>query len=151
FQASYQCVVYQSTIRSGRNPMKNHRPVLKAILCFIALSTALMSGPAKTFAQDSLDYAAEFKRAAELIQANNMVEALPLLEKLHTAKPDDAVVLELLAYAISANAVIEKDAGKRKKDYLRARSLAERAKELGRNTQLVQLLLEQISPEGVWG
>src|SRR5215510_16559117 len=64
------------------------------------------------------------------------------------AKPDDAAVLELLAHAISVNVALEKDADKRKKELLRARSLAERAKELGRNTQLIQLLLELISPEG---
>jgi tetratricopeptide (TPR) repeat protein len=173
-QASYQCAVHQFTVRFRQRPerrrslsevtrargadpireektMKFRRTVLNALLCFAAISTLLLSGPARTFAQDIPDYDAEFKRAAELVQANKMIEASPLLEKLHAAKPDDAVVLELLAYVISATAVIEKDPAKRKKDLLRARSLAERAKELGRNTQLVQLILEQISPEGVWG
>ncbi|HEX5085466.1 MAG TPA: tetratricopeptide repeat protein [Blastocatellia bacterium] len=131
--------------------MKFRRPVLNALLCFAAISTLLLSSPAGTFAQDIPDYEAEFKRAAELVQANKMIEASPLLEKLHAAKPDDAVVLELLSYVISATAVVEKDPVKRKKDFLRARSLAGRAKELGRNTQLVQLILEQISPDGMWG
>jgi len=128
--------------------MKTRRPVLNAILCFAALSSLLLSRPARTFAQEQSAYEADFKRAFELVKANKMPEAAPILEKLHEAKPDDAAVLELLAHAISVNMALEKDADKRKKELLRARSLAERAKELGRNTQLIQLLLELISPEG---
>ena len=128
--------------------MKNRRLILNATLCFAALSALLLSSPAPTIAQEQADYEADFKRAVELVKANKMPEAAPILEKLHSAKPDNAVVLELLAHAISVNTALEKDAGKRKKELLRARSLAERAKELGRNTQLIQLLLELISPEG---
>jgi len=128
--------------------MKTRRSVLNALLCFAALSALLLSRPSRTFAQEQSAYEADFKRAFELVKANKMTEAAPILEKLHEAKPDDAAVLELLAHAISVNMALEKDADKRKKELLRARSLAERAKELGRNTQLIQLLLELISPEG---
>jgi tetratricopeptide (TPR) repeat protein len=128
--------------------MKTRRPVLNALLCFAALSALLLSRPARTFAQEQSAYEADFKRAFELVKANKLPEAAPILEKLHEAKPDDAAVLELLAHAISVNMALEKDADKRKKELLRARTLAERAKELGRNTQLIQLLLELISPEG---
>jgi tetratricopeptide (TPR) repeat protein len=128
--------------------MKNRHSVLKAILCFASLSALVLSHTARTFAQEQTDYEADLKRAVELVRANKMLEAAPILEKLHNAKPDAAVVLELLANAIVVNVALEKDAEKRKKELLRARSLAERAKELGRNTQLIQLLLEVISPEG---
>jgi tetratricopeptide (TPR) repeat protein len=128
--------------------MKNRRPVLNAFLCFTALSVLLLSRPAPAFAQEQPDYEADIKRAIDLVQANKMPEALPILERLHAAKPDDAVVIELLAYSIFAKAAVEKDAETRKKDFLRARALAERAKELGRNTQLIQLLLEQIPVDG---
>src|SRR5262245_57550047 len=112
--------------------MKNNRLVLNAILCFAALSALLLSSPAPTIAQEQPNYEADLKRAVALVNANKMPEAAPILEKLHEAKPDDAVVLELLACAISVNTATEKDTGKRKKELLRARSLAERAKELGR-------------------
>jgi len=128
--------------------MKNRRPVLNAFLCFTALSVLLLSRHGPAFAQEQPDYEADFKRAFDLVQANKMPEALPILERLHAAKPDDAVVIELLAYSVSAKAAVEKDAEQRKKDFLRARALAERAKELGRNTQLIQLLLEQIPADG---
>src|SRR5215471_13876431 len=128
--------------------MKTRRPVLNALLCFAALSALLLSRPARTFAQEQSAYEADFKRAVELVKAYKMSEATPILEKLHEAKPDDAAGLELLAHAISVNVALEKDADKRKKELLRARSLAERAKGLGRNSRLIQLLLELISPEG---
>jgi predicted negative regulator of RcsB-dependent stress response len=128
--------------------MKKSHPVLKAFLCFVVLSALPLSDPARTFAQEQPDYEAEFKRAFELVQANKMPEATPILEKLHSAKPDDTVVLELLSYAIFVSAAIEKDGEKRKKNILRARSLAERAKKLGRDSQLVQSLLEQIPADG---
>ena len=128
--------------------MKTRHPVMNAILCFAALSALLLSRPARTFAQEQSAYEADFKRAVELVKAYKMSEATPILEKLHEAKPDDTAVLELLAHAISVNVALEKDADKRKKELLRARSLAERAKGLGRNSRLIQLLLELISPEG---
>jgi tetratricopeptide (TPR) repeat protein len=128
--------------------MKTRRPVLNALLCFAAFSVLLLSAPARTFAQGQPEYEADFKRALEMVRANKLPEALPILEKLHGAKPDDAVVLELLAYALFAKAAVEKDAEKRKKEFLRARSLAERAKELGRDSQVVQLILEQIPADG---
>jgi tetratricopeptide (TPR) repeat protein len=128
--------------------MKTRSPVLNALLCFAALSALLLSRPARTFAQEQSAYEADFKRAFELVKANKMPEAAPILEKLHEAKPEDAAVLELLAYAISVNMALEKDADKRKKELLRARSMAVRAKEIGRDSQIIQLLLELISPEG---
>ena len=128
--------------------MKTRRPVLNALLCFAAFSALLLSHPARTFAQEQPDYEAERKRALELVQANKMPEALPILERLHAAKPDDTVVLESLAYAISVIAVTEKDPEKRKKEFLRARSLVERAKKLGANSERIQLMLEIIPADG---
>jgi tetratricopeptide (TPR) repeat protein len=128
--------------------MKNRRPVLTALFCFAILSAVHLSHPGLTFAQEQPDFEAEFKRALELVQANKLPEAAPILEMLHAAKPDNAVVIELLAYAVYWSVVAEKDPDKRKKELLRARSLAERAKTLGRNTQLVQLILEQIPADG---
>jgi tetratricopeptide (TPR) repeat protein len=128
--------------------MKKRRPVLNALLCLAALAILLLSGPARTFAQANADYEAELNRALELIKAYKMPEAVPILEKLHTAKPDDMVVLESLAFAISTIATNEKDPEKRKKELLRARKLAERAKELGDNSERLQLMLELIPPDG---
>jgi tetratricopeptide (TPR) repeat protein len=128
--------------------MKIRRPVLKAFLCLTALSTLLLSGHARIFAQDNSNYEAEFKRVVQLVETHKMTEALPALEKLYAAKPDDGAILELLSYTIFVTSTTEKDDQKRKKDLLRARDLAQRAKGLGRGTQLIQLLLEQIPADG---
>src|SRR5262245_29063456 len=128
--------------------MKLRRPVLNAHLCSAVLAALLLIGPAGTFAQENPDYEAEFKLAAQLVETHKMPEAALILEKLHAAKPNDAAVLELLSYTLFVSGATEKDAEKRKKDILRARSLVERAKELGRSTQLVQVLLEQIPADG---
>lgn len=128
--------------------MKNSRPVFNALLYFAALSALILSRPAPALAQEQPDYEADLKHAIQLVETHKMMEARPILEKLHAAKPDDALVIELLSYAIFVNAATEKEAEKRKKDLLRARSLAERAKELGRGTKLVQALLEQIPVDG---
>src|SRR5262245_17566237 len=132
----------------GGKPMKNRRPVLNALLCFAALYAWRMGPPGGTCGQETPDYEAAFKRAVQLVEAHKMSEAAPILERLHASKPDDAAVLEYLSYAVFVNAATGKDAEKRKKDLLRARSLAERAKELGRGTQLVNTLLEQIPVDG---
>ena len=128
--------------------MRNSRSFLSAILCVIGLSTLLISGSARALAQTNQDFDEDLKRATQLVQSHKMSEAEPILEKLRAAKPDDPVVVELLAYATFVNAANEKDNEKRKKELLRARSMATRAQELGRNTQLIQLLLDQIPANG---
>jgi tetratricopeptide (TPR) repeat protein len=132
----------------GGKSMNIRRPALNALLCLATLSTLLLIGSARTFAQEIPDYEAELKRAIELVKAYKIPEAAPILEKLHAAKPDDAIVLESLALATFVTSPAEKDAEKRKKQVLRARSLAERARELGHKSQLLELLLEQIPADG---
>jgi len=98
----------------------------------------------------NFDYEAERQRALELFNANDLLGARPILEKVYDAKPDDAETLEALAYATLATAALEeKDAGKQRVIRLQARAMAERAKELGSNSSLVQLLIEQILPDGM--
>jgi hypothetical protein len=98
----------------------------------------------------NFDYEAERQRALELFNASDLLGARPILEKVYDAKPDDAETLEALAYATLATAALEeKDAGKQRAIRLQARAMAERAKELGSNSSLVQLLIEQILPDGM--
>jgi tetratricopeptide (TPR) repeat protein len=58
---------------------------------------------------------------------------------------------EKLATALVAAAVTETDAGTRAKTFLRARSLVLKAKELGDESNLVQVLLERIPADGKVG
>jgi tetratricopeptide (TPR) repeat protein len=98
----------------------------------------------QALAQEKPDFERQFKRASELIKENKLLDALPLLEELHATNTSHPGVLELLAYSLSATAVAEADGEKRKRSFLRARQLAERAWSLGHRTKLVGTLLEQI-------
>jgi Tfp pilus assembly protein PilF len=114
------------------------------ILC---LMLTLAVGSA-TFAQDKDNYEADRQRAFQLIEQNNLIDALPVLEKLSAAKPDDTRVLQYLAFALAASAATKKDPEQIKTDFRRARQLAEKCKQLGDNSDLVQTLLEKIPADG---
>src|SRR6266567_2974329 len=64
----------------------------------------------------------ERQRALELYEANNLVAALPLLERVATANPNDPVILSRLGFALYANSVDVKDAALRQKMRERART-----------------------------
>jgi hypothetical protein len=87
-------------------------------------------------------------RALRLCEENKFVEALPILERLNVASPDDVVVLEKLAQALVAYLITLQDAAKRREAALRARKLILHAKELGDNGNVAQLLIDSIPPDG---
>ncbi len=129
--------------------MKIRRPVLKVVLCLISLSTALLGVSSRTFAQDKFDYETELKLAFRLIEENKFPDALAILEKLAASKPDDAMVIERLALALVVTASSSKNSPEQtKKDLIRARSLAQKAKELGADSPVISTILEQIPAEG---
>jgi thioredoxin-like negative regulator of GroEL len=87
-------------------------------------------------------------RALRLCDENKFVEALPLLERMNAASPDDVVVLEKLAQALVAYLITLPDAAKRREAALRARKLIMHARELGDNSNVAQLLTNSIPPDG---
>ena len=118
---------------------------LRAIWPFLIFA-ALISFPVRSFAQ--VDYEKEKAHAIELCDQNRFTEALPILEKLNSVVRNDLVVIEKLATALVASASTQSDDASRTKTYLRARSLALQAKELGDESNLVKVLLERIPPDG---
>lgn len=108
-------------------------------ILLIAASVAAQSSP--TFAEDR-------KQAMEFFAANKFEQALPLLEKLAADKPDDIVVQERLGYCILAHSAKLQDPERRKQERLRARAALLKAKDLGDNSNLLQLLLEGIPEDG---
>ena len=56
---------------------------------------------------------AERQRALDLYESNNFVAALPLLEKVAAANPNDAEILSRLGFALYANSAAEKDPAQR--------------------------------------
>ena len=99
-------------------------------------------------AEQDFDYESERRRAFELYKDHNLLGAQPILEKLFDAKPDDAETLEALAFATMATSTEAKDPATQSAIHLRARAMAERARELGRNSGLLQHIIELVCPDG---
>jgi tetratricopeptide (TPR) repeat protein len=112
------------------------------VFCF---STAAFAPPARAQTEnlDALE-----KQASQLLEQNKFTEALPVLEKLAAAKPDNANVQFFLGYCVLAQSIGNKDEAARRQLRVRARSIFVKAKELGRNDQLINSLIESIAPDG---
>ncbi len=88
---------------------------------------------------------AERQRAIDLYEANNFVAALPLLEKVAAASPNDPVILSRLGFAIYANSVNEKDPTLRQQMRQRARNTLLRSQSLGDNSNLTKITVDALS------
>jgi tetratricopeptide (TPR) repeat protein len=88
------------------------------------------------------------KHALELYDQNKFTEALPLLEKLAVELPKDLVIQERLASTVFVTAGGIENPEQRKQQRLRARALLLHAKELGDNSNLLQILLDAVPPDG---
>jgi Flp pilus assembly protein TadD len=98
-------------------------------------------------AQDTQEYEAARAKVKTLVEQNNLKDALPMLEKMYAIKSDDAEMLPYLALALASRAVTNPDETAKKKDFLRARALAEKALKLGNDSGLVKTLLDRVPTE----
>jgi tetratricopeptide (TPR) repeat protein len=122
---------------------------MKRTRAFFTVLLSLFALFGQTSAQEQFDYEAERKKAIQLVEEYKYTEALPILEKLAAAKADDAVVLQYLSMAVLVNATISKKPPEElKKDLIRARSLAIKSRDLGNNSSLIEMILEQVPPDG---
>jgi tetratricopeptide (TPR) repeat protein len=122
-----------------------HRLVVAVTTAAVSLSIlacAATAGLAQTTGSD------DRSRALRLCEENKFVEALPILERLNAANPDDLVLLERHAQALVAYSITLPDPGKRKDALLAARQLVLHARELGDHSNIVQLLIDKIPPDG---
>jgi tetratricopeptide (TPR) repeat protein len=109
--------------------------------CVVLVALLVFAAGAFARAQDP----AERKRALELYDSNNLAAALPLLEKLAAANPDDAVILSRLGFTLYANSATEKDPALRQKLRERARTTLLRSRALGDNSNLTAMVLESLA------
>lgn len=109
---------------------------------FIFISCLICCSVHSILAQSDPDYEAMKQQAVELYHQSRMTEVLPLAEKLHARNPKDIQVLELYAFSMFASSQTIKDPAARKQARQRARELAVQAKELGDNSNLLQVLLD---------
>jgi tetratricopeptide (TPR) repeat protein len=88
------------------------------------------------------------KHALELYDQHKLTVALPLLEKLAVEFPKDVVIQERLACTVLGTSGGIEDPNRRKQQRLRARALLLHARELGDNSNLLQILLDGIPSDG---
>jgi len=100
------------------------------------------------FAGAQTQNAAERQRAIDVYESQNLVAALPLLEKVALAYPNDPVVLSRLGFTLYANAIDEKDAAKRQQMRQRALATLRKSRSLGDDSNLTSIALEALeSPD----
>lgn len=124
--------------------------VLRGYSALGLVSLALGLTPAPSWAQRPTTAAAESSErshAVELYEAGNFVEAAPLLEKLSTNAPTDQYLKESYAVSLYQNSMTLSTTAQRKIMREKAHAIAVQAKELGDNSQRLQIVLNQ-SVEG---
>ena len=92
---------------------------------------------------------AERQHAIDVYESQNMIAALPLLEKVAVVYPNDPVVLSRLGFALYANSIEEKDAAKRQAMRDRAQTILLKSQSLGDDSNLTRMILSALSgPDG---
>ncbi|HKC65979.1 MAG TPA: tetratricopeptide repeat protein, partial [Pyrinomonadaceae bacterium] len=115
-------------------------------LLFFCLSVAWQPVAAHAQTGDNLQ---ELKqKAADLMKQQRYTEALPILEKIVAAEPDNAETQFYLGFALIAQANSTKDAAPRKLLRVRARSAFIKSQQLGNKEPLVDALIQSIPPDG---
>ena len=116
-----------------------------AVLLF-CLSTVLHSGV--LYAQGGESIAELKQKAAELTRQTRYTEALPLLEKIVVAEPDNAQMHFYLGFALLGQATNTKDEAARKALRIRARGAFIRAKELNVKEPVIDALIQGVPVDG---
>lgn len=88
------------------------------------------------------------KKAFQLYREGNLVEALPLFEKLVIANPSDRESIEALGFLLLSQSVYTKDPVARKAGRLRGRDLLVRAEQLGADDLLLKNTIAGIAADG---
>lgn len=130
--------------------MQFHSRARNTLLFSLAILTifwTLLIFPASIAAQND-DVAAMRTQVNALLEKNNYVDALPLLETLAVALPNDADTHFNLGVALIAKAVTVKEQAAKRQLRVRARAHLIKSNQLGRNEQLVKALIESIPPDG---
>lgn len=120
---------------------------LALLLCL--LPAARVSAEARAARLQSGETVAEMERkVGDLMKGQKYTEALPILEKLAAAKPDDAEVQFQLGFALMAQAQNSKGAAERKSLRVRALAAFMKSKALGNTAPVVDALIGSIPPDG---
>lgn len=116
------------------------------LLCLLLLALSPVA-----HAQGGEDISAVKQRAVELMKQTKYTEALPLLEKVAAAVPDDAETQFYLGFALIGQAKNTKEPAERKALRVRARAAFVRAKELGIKEPVLDAFIQNMPPDGSEG
>lgn len=126
--------------------MFKHSLTAKRIfLNIFVLTIASLFLPAPLTAIAASQDPTERQKALDLYESNNFAAALPLLEKLAVANPNDPIILSRLGFAIYATSATEKDPAVRQQMRGRARSVLVRSRSLGDDSNLTRMVLDSLS------
>ncbi|MDQ5845018.1 MAG: tetratricopeptide repeat protein [Acidobacteriota bacterium] len=88
------------------------------------------------------------RQAVTLMEQVRYTQALPLLEKLVAAQPDDAQIQFYLGFALNGQAYNTKDDAARRTLRIRAREALVKAKKLGTSETIVDALIQSLPVDG---
>jgi tetratricopeptide (TPR) repeat protein len=111
----------------------------------MGLLMVLLATAAAVSAQD----ASERQRALDLYESSQYAAALPLLERVAQANPNDVAVLSRLGFVLYATSTAEKNAPTRQQMRDRARTILLRSKSLGDDSNLTSIALDALSSKDV--
>jgi tetratricopeptide (TPR) repeat protein len=117
----------------------SHFPQVRTVsICLLCFTLALAP---RMQAQADDSYQTRRAQALALYKNQKLMDALPILEKLHAEKTGDVPVLEALSFATLASSATLTDPAERKRVRAHARKLAEEAKAAGDDSNLLKVVL----------
>ena len=117
-------------------------------LSSLFLSVLILQCAAIAQSQTSQDVGALKQQASQLIDQSRYTEALPLLEKIIAAEPDNAQMHFYLGFALLAQANITNGEAAQRALRVRARNAFIKSKELGNKDVLVDALIQSLPADG---
>lgn len=121
----------------------SHRKLLVTLLTLFLLSVAIASPT-----QAQTETAQLKQKASKLLEENKYTEALPLLEKIAAAEPNDGETQFFLAFALLGQATNTKDDAARKALRVRARQAFVKAKSLNYDEPKLDALILGLPEDG---
>ncbi len=122
--------------------MNKYKSKLQILALFLAVFVSLnIASNAQT--NDELR-----QKVVVLIEANKYLEALPMLEKLAASDPEDATIQYFLGFAFLNKATTVTETETRKQFRIKARETLMKARLLGKQSLLLDSMIENIAPDG---